>query len=261
MNLLEKQMVDKLIDLKENHNIIGVKAEFEAEGMRFDEALRLKDITAKSGLDLTIKIGGCEALKDLYEVKDIGVSAIVAPMVETPYAMKKFVKALNLVFPKDEHQDIKFYINIETITGFNNLNDMILSPEFNELSGIVLGRSDMTASMGFSKLEVNSEQILNIAQVISNKIMPTNKELIIGGNVSLDSIPFFNAIQYLSKFETRKIIFDSKVLHQPNVNVALNKALEFEIMWLKNKRDAYGIILKQDEDRLEMLRKSISLYS
>ena len=99
---------------------------------------------------------------------------------------------------------------------------MILSPEFNELSGIVLGRSDMTASMGFSKLEVNSEKILNIAQVISNKIMPTNKELIIGGNVSLDSIPFFNAIQYLSKFETRKIIFDSILIGKRFIGIYIS---------------------------------------
>ena len=261
MNLLEKQMVDKLIDLKENHSICAVKAEFEAEGTRFEEALRLKDITTRAGLDLTIKIGGCEAIKDLYELRDIGVSSIVAPMIETSYAMKKFIKAVDTVFSLEEKQDLKFYINVETITGFNNFSDMSSSEEFSKLSGVVLGRSDMTASMGLEKHEVNSSVILNIAQVLSNRIIPTNKELIIGGNVSLESIPFFNEIQYLSKFETRKIIFESKVLHQPNISEALNKALEFEIMWLKNKRDAYGIILKQDEARLEMLRKITSLYS
>ena len=36
MNLLEKQMVETLIDLKTNHHVVGVKAEFEAEGTRLE---------------------------------------------------------------------------------------------------------------------------------------------------------------------------------------------------------------------------------
>ena len=62
-------MIDILIDLKNSYHAIGIKAEFEAEGTRLEEALRLKDIVSKAGLDLTIKIGGCEAIKDMYEAK------------------------------------------------------------------------------------------------------------------------------------------------------------------------------------------------
>ena len=47
-------MVDQLKDLKENHFAIGIKAEFEAEGTRLEEALRLKEVITKAGLDLTI---------------------------------------------------------------------------------------------------------------------------------------------------------------------------------------------------------------
>ena len=256
MNLLEKEIVNNLIDLKENHNICAVKAEFEAEGTRFEEALRLKDITSRAGIDLTIKIGGCEAIKDLYELRDIGVSSIVAPMVETPYAMKKFIKAIDTVFSLEEKQDLNFYINVETITGFNNFNDMTSSEEFSKLSGIVLGRSDMTASMGLEKQEVNSSTILNIAQVLSNRIQSTNKELIIGGGITHDSISFLNKIPYLSKFETRKIIFNSDALKGNSIKNSLNKAFDFEIMWLKNKRENYGIVLKEDEIRLNMLKST-----
>ena len=38
MNTLEKKMVNTLIDLRENHHVVGVKAEFEAEGMSREEA-------------------------------------------------------------------------------------------------------------------------------------------------------------------------------------------------------------------------------
>ena len=42
MNELERRMVEALQDLRENHHVNGVKAEFEAEGTRLEEALRLK---------------------------------------------------------------------------------------------------------------------------------------------------------------------------------------------------------------------------
>src|SRR5437016_3266652 len=116
MNLVERKMVDILTDLRENHHCEGVKAEFEAEGTRLEEALRLKEVVTKAGIDLTIKIGGGEALRDMYEARTIGVSRIVAPMVETPYAMKKFLGAAQLAFPPEERDDTKFVVNIETIT-------------------------------------------------------------------------------------------------------------------------------------------------
>ena len=254
MNLLEKKMVSTLTDLTENHHVIGIKAEFEAEGTRLEEALRLKEVVTKAGLDLTIKIGGCEAIKDMYDARTIGVAAIVAPMIETPYAMKKYVKATLFVFPEDERKDVKFLINTETITGFNNLNDIVSSEEFAELGGVVLGRVDMTGSMGLTREDINSEQIYNIAYKMSEKMMSVNKDLVIGGGVSAHSLPFFKKLPYLSRFETRKIIFDAqKALNDPHADKGILKAVGFELMWLKNKREFYGMIFKEDEARLQML--------
>src|SRR5512142_2279426 len=114
MNTLEHKMVDVLLDLRDNHNVSGIKAEFEAEGTRIEEALRLKEVVSKAGLGLTIKIGGCEALRDMYECRTIGVDRVVAPMVESAYALRKFLQATRLAFPEDERRDIKFAVNIET---------------------------------------------------------------------------------------------------------------------------------------------------
>ena len=228
MNTLEKIMVETLIDLREHHHVVGIKAEFEAEGTRLEEALRLKEVVTKAGLELTIKIGGCEAIKDMYDARTIGVSTIVAPMIETPYALKKYVQATKFVFPEEERKDIKFLINIETVTGFANLKEMIASPAFAEIGGIVLGRVDMTGSMGLTREDINSDKVLEIAKSLSTSMMQVNKDMVIGGGVSAHSLPFFRELPYLSRFETRKIIFDSKsALVDPHADKGILKAVGF----------------------------------
>ena len=77
MNKFEKEMVDVLHKLKEEHGVIGVKAEFEAEGSRFNELIRLKEILSKVDLGLYIKIGGCEAVRDILDCEIIGVEGII----------------------------------------------------------------------------------------------------------------------------------------------------------------------------------------
>lgn len=258
MNSLEKKMVDTLVDLKENHHVLGVKAEFEAEGTRMEEALRLKEIVTKAGMDLTIKIGGCEAIKDMFEARTIGVKTIVAPMIETAYAMKKYVNAINYVFPKEEIEDINYYINIETITGFNNFESMLSSPDFDTISGIVLGRVDMTGSMNLSREDINTDKIFNIANELASKLKPLNKHFIIGGGVSAQSLDFFRRLpeNSLTKFETRKIIFDAqKALADKKAGDGILKAVGFELMWLKNKREFYKMIYEEDAIRFQMLEQ------
>ena len=256
MNLLEKKMVNTLIDLKENHHVNGVKAEFEAEGTRMEEALRLKEVVTRAGLDLTIKIGGCEALKDMYDARTIGVNRIVAPMIESPYAMQKYIQSSKMAFTEEEREEIKFLINIETALGFQHLDEILESPFAKDLSGIVLGRTDLTCSLGMNKDNINNEIILEYAQKIAEKTLAHKKELVVGGGVSVMSLPFLKQLpkNSLHRFETRKIIFNApKALADKNADKGLLKAVGFELMWIKNKRDFYGAIYKEDAKRFEAL--------
>ena len=258
MNHLERKMLETLQDLKANHHVIGVKAEFEAEGTRLEEALRLKEVVTKAGLDLTIKIGGCEAVKDMFDAHVIGVSGIVAPMIESPYALKKYINKLQFVFPEEERTDIKFLFNIETVTGFNSLEKMLQMPETQKyIAGVVFGRTDMTGSLGMTSDDINSPEILDYAQKIARLTLQYKKELVIGGGVSAQSLPFFEKLPAgaLTRFETRKVIFDApQALADPKGNEGILKAVGFELLWLKNKHNFYKSISEEDISRLTVLQ-------
>jgi 4-hydroxy-2-oxoheptanedioate aldolase len=257
LNLLERKMVDALKDLRENHYVIGVKAEFEAEGTRLEEAYRLKEVIMKAGLGLTLKIGGCEALRDMYEARVLGVERLVAPMVESPYALGKFLNAVKQAFPPEELDQITLCVNIETIEACNNFDKMMAIPNFEMLNGIVMGRVDLSGSMGLSRDDVNCEPIFKLTKELftkaKNRVNPL--ECAVGGGVGKDAIPFFRKLsrELVDRYETRKVIFQCPGAFGENAETGILKAVGFELMWLKNKRDYYGMIFNEDNNRIEML--------
>lgn len=257
MNSTERKMVDVLKDLRDNHAVNGVKAEFEAEGTRLEEALRLKEVVMKAGLGLTIKIGGCEALRDMYECRTIGVERIVAPMIESAFALKKFILASRMAFPEDERKDMMFAVNIETITGCQNFDSMLDLPEVDGLNGIVMGRVDLTGSLGMTRDDINSKRVFEITRELFIKSKARGLENAVGGGVSAASLPFFRELPpgTIDRYETRKVIFKCPEALGNNADKGILKAVGFELLWLKNKRDYYKSISMEDEQRLQMMEK------
>lgn len=254
MNGLERRMVAALTDLRENHNVIGVKAEFEAEGTRLEEAMRLKEVITSAGLGLTLKIGGCEAVRDLYEARVLGVERVVAPMVESAYALKKFLGAAQMAFPQDEREDTKWAVNVETIDGVNAFDAMLELSDCCLLDGIVVGRTDMTGSLGMGKDDINDPRILDITKALFEKAKAAGLETAVGGGVSAESLPFFRQLDgIIDRYETRKVIFGCPAALADGAQAGLLKAVGFEMMWLQNKRDFYGSISREDDTRLTVL--------
>ena len=58
MNKCEHEMLDLLKKLRQEYGAVSVKAEFEAEGTRTDELLRLIDLARRADLKVALTISG-----------------------------------------------------------------------------------------------------------------------------------------------------------------------------------------------------------
>lgn len=226
-----------------------------------EELMRLKDITTAVDLPIILKIGGVEAVTDVYNGLTIGVKGIVAPMAETQYALSKFTGLIKNMVPKDNAEDIEFAFNMETITGYNNFDEMLALPDISLLSGVTIGRVDLTGSMSLGRNAINtSREVFDICSNVFGKSKDKGLKTGMGGGIAVEALPVIkelNENSLLDKFETRKVVFPA--LSVKYGQSAILKAVDFELSWLKSKRRYYSGIKAEDEIRIAMIEKRMNL--
>jgi len=257
MNATEKKMVELLVDLKENHHALAVKGNMESSGMQTWELMRLKEVVMRAGLRLTIKIGGAEAITDMREARALGADRIAAPMTSCEFSLRKFIAAINFIFPAEEKKGTDFIFYIETITSYNNLEAMLQVPGSGELFGLVIGREDLVWSVGLTGTDddYNNSKVLELTKDTLTKAKAKGFETTIGGGTtSVSNLKILKDLPpgLLDGFQTKMVRFGCPAAFGDK-NAGLLKATEFEILWLKNKCSYYEAISKESLQTMKKL--------
>jgi len=232
-------------------NCIGIKTSLEDEGACLNDITRLRHLTAKNGIKLSVKIGGPEAKTDIKLASELCCDSIVGPMIETKYALEKYIDATdNIGMPRG--------INIETITAINNL-DLLLSIGSN-IDYFTIGRVDLVGSMGISRSEIDSPDIMKIVTETFRKVKVLNKPTYMGGSISKSSRAFVENLYYeglLDYVETRYIIMKLTPELFEVWDEAITSAHEFEYQWMEYLGQKAHTLAKTFHKRTELVKPRI----
>jgi hypothetical protein len=245
-----KDLLDQLKNLSLQYNIIGIKQSFEDEGVSDEDIILIRRITDLCNLKIFVKIGGCESKRDLNSCLKYKVDNIIAPMVESSFALSKFTDMMSTNLEK-----INSFIVIETKTAYENLDD-ILEYGNNKLNGIIVGRSDFSKSYSLNKSEVNSDFIFDKVKDILVKSKKYSYQTTLGGNISTKSVEFIKKMYFenlLDKIETRNVVIKLNDYNVSCLEKTIKSALEFEIELLKYKRNNIILTVTDLNDRIQSL--------
>jgi hypothetical protein len=106
----------------------------------------MKDVSVLTGIPLYCGIGGCEALRDLYDAKNTGVDAIIAPMIDSTYAMEKFAEAVDIVFGQSERNEIKVFVSISTTDTIRIAHEIAGCAAEKNINGIIINIDECVLS-------------------------------------------------------------------------------------------------------------------
>ena len=246
----EIDLYKSLLNLKKRYKIKGIKAEFEAEGSSNENISKLRALTNKVDVELHTKIGGVEAINDIYSSIECGVDGIIAPMVETGFALVKFIESIKKLNLKKKPF---LSINIESETGLKNIDD-ILKRSNNFINNITVGRSDLSMSYFNKKIDQNSQLIEKNIFIISKKAKKFNLSCTVGGGVNKQTVDLYKNnrnISLVKKIETRKVIFEKNIFlkdYKPLYN-----AVDFETKYILYKKEILDLKMKSEISRLSKL--------
>lgn len=226
MNTISIPFLREQLDLlSRKFGLSALKTGTEVEDMSFEEISFLTGIT-RDIVPLFVKIGGPEARNDIRALAKIEVEGIVAPMVESAYALRKFVETIHDILPKYYRKNLMLGVNLETAQGLANLNEIINRPEASEIQRFTAARTDLSGSMD---LPPDHPNVSAACKIIVENAREKGKETSVGGAIRSSSISMILKDIDPDQINTRHMVMESKVLSQ-DPELVLRKNLEFEIL-------------------------------
>ncbi len=229
-------------------NIVSLKGEFEAEGLSRDVVAAESAFAARNGLGYLVKIGGCEAKSDMRYLLQVGIRSIVAPMIESPFAMKKYQEML----PEGGFDHVG--VTIETVDAVRRIDEILDAGV--KLTEVTVGRTDLTASYGGTG--VDSDQTIEMVKKVARAARKRGLKTTMGGSVNKLTRELLARDEELRDLiacvETRKCVMPVDKFVS---NGALEAAFEVEGALLDMIVAHHGGIATAAEARVQQIRSRL----
>ena len=230
MNLESKESKElyKMLDELKECGCIGMKMSTEDSGLSLNFIDFVNNRILDSTVPLNMKIGGPDAQNDIMEALRIGVSGIIAPMVESPFGIHKFVTAMRKYAGEEAMSHLLLSVNLESVTAYRQIDDILSTPEIETIDQIVIGSSDLARSVAKPK---NDPTFVAMVTDMAKKSKRAGKIVRVGGMMSLVLNNQATLMQLLEetdadKVNTSNICFSVK--RTQDLRAAYVKALHFE---------------------------------
>lgn len=243
---------NKITKLQQDHGLLSLKAGTEWEDMDYQEIACLQAL-GEAKLPLMVKIAGPEAKVDLRNMQAIGVNGILAPMIESEYALEKFITIVTEHYEGAKEPPL-LAINLETIQAYHQLDDILNSSFFDLVDLVVIGRLDLSLSMHIK--DVDHTDVAKVTQDIVNKVRAKGKSISIGGFVNPCSAAVIKNTFNANRLNTIHTLFDLDKTQ--DIAAAVWKAIEFEMAFYEylqeinpNRHDFYQTRIETSQSKLD----------
>ena len=236
---------ESLRHLSKNGHAVALKTGTEIEDMSAQEIKVLREVSW-GVLPLTVKIGGAEARQDIRSMLSLGVDCLLAPMIESVYALSCFVETALAI--QDEYQrKVNLAFNLETIVAVQSLDNLIETNAFSQIAQVTIGRDDLSKSM---HLSIDDEEVIRVAQESVKKIKSKEKLTSLGGGLSAQNIKQIAYAVDSDYLNTRHLIF-------ANSNTVKARAERVLLDLLAWEKRLYGLLSKRFPERANYYEKRI----
>lgn len=242
---------EELQILKTKYGIVGLKGGTEIEDLDYDEIELIHNICLDI-VPLTIKIGGPEARNDMRNLFKIKVEGILAPMIESAYGFKNYIKtALDLL--KEYGTRPLLCLNAETISFYDNMQKIISDPYFERIDAVTVGRGDLSGSM--EAKSVDEPEVTKVAAEIVSTMKQLGKITSVGGSVMPANITNIRDKIKSHRANTRHVVISLE--HQGDLKESCAMALGFEMHLYKILMEFKPEKAKAYKNRIDVTKNRI----
>ncbi|MFP4687292.1 MAG: aldolase/citrate lyase family protein [bacterium] len=236
----------ELQSLIQTDGICTMKLSTEDAGMPFDDILERHRLFGDL-LPIQLKIGGPEARNDMRTGVAIGCRSLIAPMIESPYSLRNFLEACQETLGPERFSYIDKQINIETIQGANQIENILSCPQAKQLVQITIGRHDLCRSM---KKKPNHPLVLKTIKNIVDCARKHSLKTSVGGRITPGDAEMIARDIKPDKINTREVGFN--VSTPQLAGKITSRIIDFEVKLLEHERSFY---LREEERLSERITK------